>query len=113
MTSIFSKILSGEIPAKFLHRDNMCAAIHDIAPQAPVHVLIFPIKEIENVGSAEEIDQEILGHMLLVAGSLAKKLGVLDSGFRLVMNNGKHGGQSVDHLHIHLLAGRQLEWPPG
>jgi histidine triad (HIT) family protein len=88
-------------------------AIHDINPQAPVHVLIIPKKLIPRVAAATETDQQVLGHLLLTAASLAKKLGIAESGYRLVINNGQDGGESVPHLHIHLLGQRPLGWPPG
>lgn len=113
MASLFTKIINGEIPAKFVHQDEICAAIHDIQPQAPTHILIFPKKEIINVGHATKQDQSILGHLLLTAAEIARTLGLASDGYRIVINNGKNGGQSVDHLHVHLLAGRQLTWPPG
>ena len=113
MASIFTKILSGEIPGKILHQDEHCAAIADIQPQAPTHILLFPKKEIRSVNEAGPADQMVLGHMLLMAAKIAREQGVADGGYRLVINTGKQGGQSVDHVHIHLLAGRQMEWPPG
>ncbi len=111
--TIFEKIYDGEIAAEILHKDEHCCAFRDIAPQAPTHVLIVPKKAIPRVGEASQEDQAILGHLLLVAGKLAKELEISESGFRLVMNHGSHGGESVPHLHVHLLGGRQLNWPPG
>ncbi len=110
--TIFQKIIDREIPAKIEHEDEHCVVLHDVNPQAPVHLLIIPKQHIARVGEAGPGDQAILGHLLLVAGRLARKLG-LDGGFRLVINNGKDGGESVPHLHVHLLARRQLAWPPG
>jgi histidine triad (HIT) family protein len=112
MPTIFERIISREIPARIVHEDDLCLAIHDIQPQAPVHVLIFPKKLIPRIAEADSADQPLLGHLLLTAGAVAAKLG-LGQGFRLVINNGPHGGESVPHLHIHLLGQRQLAWPPG
>jgi histidine triad (HIT) family protein len=111
--TIFQKIIDHEIPAKLAHEDDLCIAIHDINPQAPVHVLIIPKKHIARLGEATAADQALLGHLLLTAAALAKKLGVSESGYRLVINNGRDGGESVPHLHVHLLGQRPLAWPPG
>lgn len=111
--TIFQKIIDREIPAKLAHEDEHCIAIHDINPQAPVHVLVIPKKLIARVGEASASDQAVLGHLLLTAAALAKKLGVAESGYRIVINNGRDGGESVPHLHVHLLAKRPLAWPPG
>jgi len=113
--TIFEKIISREIPAKIVHEDEDCLAFHDVNPQAPIHLLIVPKKVIPRIGEATREDQELLGHLLLVAGQIADKLGIkpLEKGFRLVINHGKNGGESVPHLHIHLLAERPLNWPPG
>jgi histidine triad (HIT) family protein len=113
MKTLFQKIIDREIPAKLAHEDELCIAIHDINPQAPVHVLIIPKKLIPRVGLASSGDQSLLGHLLLTAGSLAKKLGVAESGYRLVINHGADGGESVPHMHVHLLGKRPLAWPPG
>lgn len=113
MKTIFEKIRDGEIPADLLHRDEHCIALRDISPQAPVHILIVPNKVIPRVGEAQRDDQAILGHLLLTAGNIASELGLAESGFRIVINNGPHGGETVPHLHVHLLGGRQLSWPPG
>jgi histidine triad (HIT) family protein len=110
--TIFQRIIDREIPARIEHEDDQCIALHDIQPQAPVHLLIIPKRLIMRVGAAETGDQALLGHLLLVAGAIARKLN-LGSGFRLVINHGPHGGESVPHLHVHLLAGRPLAWPPG
>ena len=110
--TIFRKIIDREIPAKIEHEDEHCIVLHDIQPQAPVHLLVIPKRLIVRVGAAEPADQALLGHLLLVAGTVARKLD-LGSGFRLVINHGPHGGESVPHLHVHLLAGRPLAWPPG
>ena len=111
--TIFQKIIAREIPAKLAHEDELCIAIHDINPQAPVHVLVIPKKPIVRVAEATGADQALLGHLLLTAAALAKKLGVAESGFRIVINNGRDGGETVPHLHVHLLGQRPLGWPPG
>jgi histidine triad (HIT) family protein len=111
--TIFQKIIDHEIPANLAHEDEHCIAFHDINPQAPVHVLIVPKKLIPRVGEAAAEDQALLGHLLLTAGTLAKKLGVAESGYRLVINNGRDGSESVPHLHVHLLGKRLMTWPPG
>lgn len=110
--TIFQKIADREIPAKIEHEDEHCLVIHDIQPQAPVHLLIVPKKVIPRVGEAVPADHAVLGHLLMVAGTVARKLN-LDHGFRLVINQGPHACESVPHLHIHLLAKRQMTWPPG
>ena len=110
--TLFQKIMDGEIPANIEHEDDLCIAIHDIDPQAPTHILVIPRKPIPRVGEASAEDQATLGHLLLTAASIAKKLN-LDGGFRVVINNGPDGGESVPHLHVHLLGGRSLSWPPG
>ena len=112
MSTIFEKIISGEIPAKKAYEDDLCIAIHDVAPQAPVHLLIIPKKVIPRVGDANLEDQSILGHLLLTAGKVAKQEN-LEQGFRIVINHGTNGGETVPHLHVHLLGGRQMKWPPG
>jgi histidine triad (HIT) family protein len=112
MPTVFERIISREIPAKIEHEDDRCVVIHDIQPQAPVHCLIIPKRVIARIGIAEEGDAELIGHLLLTAAAVARKL-KLDAGFRIVVNNGPHGGETVPHLHVHLLGGRQLTWPPG
>jgi histidine triad (HIT) family protein len=111
--TLFEKIRDGEIPATILHRDDACIAFRDIAPQAPVHVLIVPNKPIPRVGLADETDESVLGHLLFIAAEIARKEGISESGYRLVINNGPDGGEAVPHLHVHLLGGRKLDWPPG
>ena len=111
--TIFQKIIDREIPAKLAHEDEHCIALHDINPQAPVHVLVIPKKLIPRVGEAGAEDQAVLGHLLLTAAALAKKLNIAETGYRIVVNNGRNGGESVPHLHVHLLGGRPLAWPPG
>ena len=110
--TIFQRIIDREIPAKIEHEDDLCIVLHDIQPQAPVHLLIIPKKALPRIGAATTDDQALLGHLLLTASNLAKKL-QLANGFRLVVNNGPDGGESVPHLHVHLLARRPLAWPPG
>ena len=110
--TIFQKIIDREIPARIEHEDDHCIVLHDIQPQAPVHLLIVPKKVITRVGEATAADESVLGHLLLVAGVVANKLGLAE-GFRLVINNGPHACESVPHLHIHLLGKRQMTWPPG
>ncbi|MBW8782025.1 MAG: histidine triad nucleotide-binding protein [Verrucomicrobia bacterium] len=110
--TIFQRIIDREIPAKIEHEDEHCIVIHDVQPQAPVHLLIIPKQVIARIGEASPDDQTTLGHLLLVAGIVAKKLG-LPRGFRLVINQGPDACESVPHLHIHLLAKRQMTWPPG
>ncbi|MEL7497388.1 MAG: histidine triad nucleotide-binding protein [Planctomycetota bacterium] len=111
--SIFRKIIDREINAEIVYEDDLCIAFHDISPQAPVHVLVIPKKEVVNVADLKEDDQALAGHLLLAVGKVARELGVEESGYRVVANCGWDGGQSVDHLHFHLLAGRKLTWPPG
>ena len=113
--TIFQKILDREIPAPLVYEDELCAAFNDINAQAPIHVLIVPKKVIPRVGEAVAEDRETLGALLLAAGKIAEKLGVSErsKGFRLVINHGRDAGETVPHLHVHLLAGRDLEWPPG
>jgi len=110
--TIFGKIARKEIPAKVIYEDDSCIAFHDVNPQAPVHALIIPKKPISQLSTAEDEDEELLGHLLLVGKKVAKQLD-LDKGFRIVINDGKDGCQSVYHLHLHLIGGRKLGWPPG
>src|SRR5688572_2178707 len=110
--TIFKRIIDKEIPVKLLYEDELCVAFPDINPQAPTHVLVIPKKEIVNIAAALAEDQAILGHLLLVIQKLAGQLGLAE-GYRVVLNCGPHGGQTVDHLHFHLIGGRPLSWPPG
>ena len=110
--TIFGKIIRGEIPARIVHDDDRCLAFHDVAPQAPVHVLVIPKRPIPSLAAVTAEDGGLLGHLVLVATQLAASLG-LEDGYRLVVNCGPDGGQSVDHLHVHLLGGRRLGWHPG
>ncbi|MBK8093551.1 MAG: HIT domain-containing protein [Verrucomicrobiaceae bacterium] len=113
--TIFQKIIDREIPAPLVYEDDLVAAFNDINPQAPVHMLIVPKKLIPRVGEAVADDQATLGALLLAAGKIAEKLGIRprEKGFRLVINHGHDAGETVPHLHVHLLAGRELTWPPG
>ena len=111
--TIFKKIIDGEIDANIVYQDDLCMAFHDVSPQAPTHVLLIPKKELVNVAGLTEEDHDLAGHLLLTAGKVARELGIEESGYRIVANIGKDGGQSVDHLHLHILAGRPLKWPPG
>ena len=110
--TIFSKIIKREIPATIVYEDNLCLAFRDVNPQAPVHILVVPKKNIARVAEATSSDKDLLGHLLLVAGRIAKDEGHGDD-YRLVINNGEQAGQTVFHLHVHLLAGRNFGWPPG
>jgi histidine triad (HIT) family protein len=113
MSTIFAKIIAREIPARILHEDDQCLAFHDVNPQAPVHFLVVPKKPIPRIDASEPGDEPLLGHLLSVAQGVAKKEGLGDTGFRLVINNGRDGGETVPHLHVHVLGGRPLAWPPG
>lgn len=110
--TIFQKILDKQIPAQIVYEDDRCLAFRDIAPQAPTHVLIIPRKPIPSLAQADDADGALLGHLLSVARRIAQQEG-LANGYRVVLNSGPDGGQSVDHLHLHLLGGRALAWPPG
>lgn len=111
--TLFEKIIAREIPAEVVYEDDLCFCFRDIAPQAPVHLLLIPKKPITRIALADGEDQNLLGHMMLKVGEIARKEGYAENGFRVVINNGPHGGEAVPHLHLHLLAGRQLQWPPG
>jgi histidine triad (HIT) family protein len=110
---IFCRIVAKEVQSKIAYEDEEVVAFHDINPQAPVHVLIVPRKHIPTLNDAVEEDQALLGKMMLVAQKLAKELGVADSGYRLVLNTNRGAGQSIFHIHFHLLGGRLFHWPPG
>lgn len=110
--TLFQRIADGEIPAKLVHQDDRCVAFHDIAPQAPTHILVVPRAPLARVAEATSDHAGLLGHLLLVAAKVAGEQGLRD-GYRLVVNNGRHGGETVPHLHVHLLGGRPLAWPPG
>ena len=110
--TIFAKIIRRDIPAQIEHEDEMCLAFHDVAPQAPTHILVIPKKPIPSLAGVTDADTPLLGHLMRIATEIAKKVNLVD-GYRLVVNCGADGGQTVDHLHIHLLGGRSLRWPPG
>jgi len=112
VSTLFTKIINREVPAQIVYEDDLCLAFRDINPQAPTHVLLVPKKEIPRLTDAGAGDQALLGHLLLAATKIARELGVEDA-FRLVINNGADAGQSVFHIHVHLLAGRPFRWPPG
>ncbi len=111
--TLFEKICSREIPAKLVYEDDLVVAFRDIQPQAPTHILLVPRKVIPRVAEAKGEDQSLLGHMLLKAAEVAAKEGLAATGYRLVINNGPNGGESVPHLHCHILGGRPMAWPPG
>jgi len=110
--TIFKRIIDREIPANIIYEDDLCLAFHDVRGQAPTHVLVIPKKEIPSLAHLDEEDQALVGHLLLVIRDLAEQL-KLDAGYRVVVNCGPAGGQTVDHLHFHLLGGRSRGWPPG
>jgi histidine triad (HIT) family protein len=110
--TIFQRIIDKEIPAKIIYEDDRCLAFHDVVPQAPTHVLVIPKKAIVSVATVADDEADLVAHMLLVIRDVAKQL-KLDSGYRVVVNCGRDGGQSVDHLHFHILGGRAMKWPPG
>ncbi len=110
--TIFGKILRGEIPAKKVYEDEFCMAFRDVNPQAPEHILLIPRKLIPKLSDAQVEDKQLLGHLMFTAGEIARKLGFSEA-FRIVINNGSGAQQTVFHLHIHLLAGRNFNWPPG
>ena len=112
-TTLFEKIAAGEIPANIVYQDEKVLAFRDIKPGAPTHILIVPRKVIPRIADAGNEDKELLGHLLLKAAEVADKLGLKNSGYRLVINNGPDAGESVPHLHMHILGGRELGWPPG
>lgn len=111
--TVFQKIIDREIPADIVYEDEMCIAFRDITPQAPVHCLIVPKKIIHRLSEVEIEDSALLGHLMLTAAKVAKITGISETGFRTVINCGSNGGETVPHLHVHLLGGRMLQWPPG
>ncbi|HEX4140410.1 MAG TPA: histidine triad nucleotide-binding protein [Candidatus Methylacidiphilales bacterium] len=113
MSTIFEKIIAREIPARIIHEDAQCVAFHDVNPQAPVHFLVVPKKAIPRITQATPEDEPLLGHLIFVAQTVAKKEGLGDSGFRIVINSGRDGGETVPHLHVHVLGKRPMAWPPG
>jgi len=110
--TIFSKIISREIPSEIVYEDDLAIAFKDIHPQAPVHILVIPKEPIAQLADAESKDHALMGHLLLTAKRVAQQAG-LNNGYRVVINNGSDGGQTVHHLHLHILGGRQMTWPPG
>jgi len=113
MSSIFTKIIKREIPAAIVYEDDECIAFRDIDPKAPVHILLVPKKEIPSLAQVTENDKTLLGHLMVKASEIAKAEGISDSGYRVVVNTNKEGGQEVYHIHMHILGGRQMNWPPG
>ena len=110
--TIFGKIIRKEIPADIVHEDNFCLAFRDVNPQAPVHILVIPKQPIVSLAAAESPDHALMGHLLLTAKRVAEQQG-LTNGYRVVINTGEDGGQTVHHLHLHILGGRSMGWPPG
>mgnify|MGYP001466604201 FL=1 len=110
---IFCKIVDRKIPAKLVHSDEMAIAFEDINPQAPTHILIVPNKHIADIQSMDTGDRELIGHLFLIARTIAEKRGLDKRGYRMVINNGRDAGQAVFHIHLHLLSGRAFAWPPG
>ena len=110
---IFCRIASGEIPARLAHEDDVAVAFHDLNPQAPTHVLVIPRRHIRSAADLTEADGELLGRLFAVAAGVARDEGIAERGFRIVTNSGLEAGQSVDHLHLHVLGGRPMAWPPG
>jgi len=111
--TLFEKIAAREIPATIVYEDDLVFALRDINPEAPKHVLLIPKKPIPRLAEAKAEDQKLLGHLLLKAAEVAEKSGLKESGYRLVINNGEDGGETVPHLHVHVLGGRHMAWPPG
>lgn len=112
--TIFKKIIDKQIPADIVHEDDLCLAFRDVSPQAPTHILVIPKKEIRSLNDIDKSqDKEVLGHMLVTASEIAKAQSLGEDGYRLVINTNENGGQSVYHLHMHILGGRALQWPPG
>jgi histidine triad (HIT) family protein len=111
--TLFEKVIDREIPANVVYEDDMVLAFRDIKPQAPTHVLVIPKKPIPRIAEARPEDHKVLGHLLLKAAEVANQLGLTQSGFRLVFNNGPDAGEAVPHLHCHIIGGRKMSWPPG
>jgi len=111
--NIFAKIVRKEIPATIVYEDDRALAFRDVGPKAPVHILVIPKKDLARVSEAKAEDEPLLGHLLTVAAAVARQEGIDDTGYRLVINKGRDAGESVPHLHVHLLGGRALGWPPG
>lgn len=111
--TLFEKIIARQIPAEIIYEDDKVLALRDIKPAAPVHVLVVPKKPIPRIAEAKPEDHQVLGHLLLKGAEIARQLGLEENGYRLVINNGPHAGESVPHLHCHIIGGRQMSWPPG
>ena len=111
--TIFHKIIKREIPATIVFEDEHCLAIRDVSPVSPTHILLIPKKTIPSLANAEESDKTLLGHMLLVCAEIARKEGIAEDGYRVVINSGKNGAQTVFQLHMHIVGGREFSWPPG
>jgi histidine triad (HIT) family protein len=111
--TLFEKIIDREIPATVVYEDDLVLAFRDVKPQAPTHVLVIPKKPIPRIAEAKPEDHKVLGHLLLKAAEVANQLGLTQSGFRLVFNNGPDAGEAVPHLHCHIIGGRKMSWPPG
>jgi histidine triad (HIT) family protein len=111
--TLFEKLIARQIPSDVVYEDDQVFAFRDIHPQAPTHVLVVPKRPIPRIGEAQPGDAALLGHLLLQAAEIARQVGLADNGYRLVINNGRDGGESVPHLHCHILGGRPLSWPPG
>ena len=110
---LFCRIISGDVPGDFVHQDERCVVIRDINPQAPVHLLVIPREHLESLDDASQKDEALLGHLLRIAARMVNEQGEADTSFRTVINTGAAAGQSVFHLHVHVLAGREMQWPPG
>jgi histidine triad (HIT) family protein len=110
---LFCRIVDDEIPARFVHRDDRVVAFHDVNPQAPLHLLVVPVKHVTSLRDATAVDGDLLAHIVEVIQSVTRDAQVADSGYRTVVNTGADGGQTVDHLHLHVLGGRRMAWPPG
>ena len=110
---LFCRIINGEVPGELLHQDERCIVLRDINPQAPTHVLVLPREHIESLDDASQRDESLLGHLLRVGARMANDLGHAETGYRTIINTGAGAGQSVFHLHLHVLAGRPMTWPPG
>ncbi len=113
MACLFCRIRDGDIPAKIVHEDETAFAIADINPQGPVHLLVIPRRHVESTNDLTAQDEALAGHLVRVAADLARDLGKAESGYRLIFNTNAEGGQTVSHLHLHLIGGRQMQWPPG
>jgi histidine triad (HIT) family protein len=111
--TLFEKIIARQLPAKIIREDDDLIIFHDNNPQAPTHVLVVPKKPVPRITATSAVDAELLGKLLVASQEIAKTLGIADSGFRIVINSGKNGGETIPHLHVHVLGGRPMRWPPG